>query len=1080
MIDLTNDIECSSLRLTSTERYNENIRIFHADYLFSNGIQIAKYIFVTCDSDTFKQQILEQEDFVRAIVEPVFYELRNDLSWNLYLVCVLSDTDYEKVSIEDRVRFSNNKDYTRNIFIKHSKFKQEIPVGRIVSMKETEIIENPIDSWRSILMTENLDFCLDGFSSDLAEKYANDIKLLLIPNEDVSAIRSTPTIKKINKINVTEKFRPNCYGRSATFDTRAANLLSGPNGTGKTTFLQTIESVLTGEVRIAKDNLSDSDANADINIEYNDGEILSPCTTTATKKERESAWYKNRESLRAKAGLNSDFHLYNHFSSEDTFLFAFADSQPAYDALFTKMLFGEDVKSAERSFESFRGKFESIKKIEENTKASIVSEIQSLTRMDSIDKDELVQKLNKLQIKYNPVASVQDWRNQILTLQSHCTLILDISNDITSQEKLDVAIAALENLTVFAKNESQNIRSEIEKLDKSLENDTSQLNAYKADNDNISMQMQDYQKIFNSMKKLEFINSKFDMFEKASQLNEQRTQLLKNVSTIESYYLKYKDLMGIEWSYSEVCTCAEKLSSLTLNLQQACELSSDLLKKLNKSKSDKSHLDNAISNIRSYGKQYIDSVKEFEGCPLCGNTRITRDEFVEFLSGEFEASDIELHDLQIEYDSLNNNIVELEKQIDTAKACQLWKVKIDEAYKNCVQDTIKDQTIDLLKAVKQTLAIYPSLLVEDKSVKESYDTEVMKIKSSGAGFQITADEINNYIKIVSDTESLIPQYNVDILLTKKERISKIIAYLNQKQAFFDSQKTSIDKKILETTSFISAIKTQLEPLNDKIGIIEKQIKLFESQKRDLDRIQEFFHNVLPMMKNGITYISHAEIYNQCCVLIDRFAEFLKAQEVSARKAELDEKIQNCDKLISNSKRAIDTIEKLEPSSKFANKFIQQHIDHFSNVFCSLHTPKEFQCLQLVDNKIVGIKNDSQVEINQMSTGQKTAVVLAIFISLNSAMNTAPNFILLDEPVANIDDLNILSLLDFLREMVITNEKQLFLTTANYNVKKLFRRKFSFLGDEFIEFEFDRISGEKANINIKQYTLNGLSGEVKRI
>ena len=75
--------------------------------------------------------------------------------------------------------------------------------------------------------------------------------------------------------------------------------------------------------------------------------------------------------------------------------------------------------------------------------------------------------------------------------------------------------------------------------------------------------------------------------------------------------------------------------------------------------------------------------------------------------------------------------------------------------------------------------------------------------------------------------------------------------------------------------------------------------------------------------------------------------------------------------------------------------------------------------------------------------------------MNLATSFAPSFLLLDEPVANIDDLNVLALMDFLRELAITHERQIFFTTANRNVAKLFRRKFSFLLQDFQELRFVR-------------------------
>lgn len=104
----------------------------------------------------------------------------------------------------------------------------------------------------------------------------------------------------------------------------------------------------------------------------------------------------------------------------------------------------------------------------------------------------------------------------------------------------------------------------------------------------------------------------------------------------------------------------------------------------------------------------------------------------------------------------------------------------------------------------------------------------------------------------------------------------------------------------------------------------------------------------------------------------------------------------------------------------------------------------------------------------MSTGQRTAVALSVFFRLHTVLTNVPKFILLDEPVSNIDDLNIIGLLDFIRELVIKYNIQIFFTTANTNVKKLFRRKFSFFEEDFSEFNLIRSSSVKVKVIRKTY------------
>jgi len=56
----------------------------------------------------------------------------------------------------------------------------------------------------------------------------------------------------------------------------------------------------------------------------------------------------------------------------------------------------------------------------------------------------------------------------------------------------------------------------------------------------------------------------------------------------------------------------------------------------------------------------------------------------------------------------------------------------------------------------------------------------------------------------------------------------------------------------------------------------------------------------------------------------------------------------------------------------------------------------------------------------------------------------------DDPVANIDDLNILSYFDYLREIAVNGDRQIFFATANENAAFLFKQKFDFLGEDYFK------------------------------
>jgi chromosome segregation protein len=67
--------------------------------------------------------------------------------------------------------------------------------------------------------------------------------------------------------------------------------------------------------------------------------------------------------------------------------------------------------------------------------------------------------------------------------------------------------------------------------------------------------------------------------------------------------------------------------------------------------------------------------------------------------------------------------------------------------------------------------------------------------------------------------------------------------------------------------------------------------------------------------------------------------------------------------------------------------------------------------------------------------------------LNRSAETAPPVLLIDDPIAHIDDLNALSFLDYLRDLAVSMRKQVFFATADARLAALFQRKFEFLGNE---------------------------------
>jgi energy-coupling factor transporter ATP-binding protein EcfA2 len=134
----------------------------------------------------------------------------------------------------------------------------------------------------------------------------------------------------------------------------------------------------------------------------------------------------------------------------------------------------------------------------------------------------------------------------------------------------------------------------------------------------------------------------------------------------------------------------------------------------------------------------------------------------------------------------------------------------------------------------------------------------------------------------------------------------------------------------------------------------------------------------------------------------------------------------------------------------ATDFFRQNTEQVSELFQALCMPRDFVGVRAKANGLVATRRGSHAEasITHLSSGQRAALALAVFLSLNSWATDAPPYILLDDPVSHADDLHVLNLLDLLRVVARRGSRQVFFATSNVKVASLFERKFAYLNDEF--------------------------------
>jgi chromosome segregation protein len=123
-------------------------------------------------------------------------------------------------------------------------------------------------------------------------------------------------------------------------------------------------------------------------------------------------------------------------------------------------------------------------------------------------------------------------------------------------------------------------------------------------------------------------------------------------------------------------------------------------------------------------------------------------------------------------------------------------------------------------------------------------------------------------------------------------------------------------------------------------------------------------------------------------------------------------------------------------------------EEINSAFVRIHSPNEYEYVG--DGEVLLRSRESKEvwSLDRVSTGQRSAFALSVFLALNRTAANAPPVVLIDDPVAHVDDLNALSFLDYLRDLAVHSKRQIFFATADTRIASLFARKFGFLGNDF--------------------------------
>lgn len=1072
-----------------THQFDKNIDILEADHT-SGETLISKYLFLNCTYELFSRITYDEEtyrNFEINYIEDIFFNLKGDYRWNIYLVMVLSNQDYDKIPHEKRSYIERGKRYARKIILAISDVPSYIPVSKIEKANSSTKTADPLEDWAGILEPNGLTFCLEEYSNKNIECYlvGETVQTNIALNQETQEVDGNEDDYQrimINKLSLGDNFRNHCFESNSSVDFSKINVLYGANGSGKTSILEAIEYGITGEILREKLGGEKSGDIWDGKIELSNGDKYNGLPIPRDRKKRETIFYQNREKRIDK--LNQAFHTYNYFSTEAVYSFSFnKGGQPEYENEFEKIVFGEEVKTYERNLIRHKEGFEKelirfSKELEGIKKESLLYD-----QLSDIELDPLrVIKLNKLITDTKIKTEEIKYDNNIYELSSKVTNMyrlasrVDFSiNDLNKLEscKIDnpdkINNKLTENTLKLKGLRVEIIQLSNEKLQ--LETSVKKEEKLKYENEKILLSLQEENTNLNKVKKIydeyKTIYTSYATANSRLKIEKLVTDSVDNINVLNDFISK-NDLTFPKDSYLELEEERQHYSQLITKENDKLQ---KLEKEYNFKKLKNEKFQNIVTEIKSLGYQLLKEKPEVTVCALCGVNHGTADKLSVLIKSEITDNQKEQTDIKTEIDDLYEIInVSKKKLRNIIAGITQWEVLFNKIMELNVTKVIEidfsKQEISLVK-VNKLFTLIKDVLHQEREKLTSLKLEASQLDHN----KFTIERINKAFdhlkrvpllyKLYDEKQSVNEFYDKFYSIYKQntERIEKLIG-----------NNRALD---INLGKYNKQAKKAIAILHERT-ILEKELDLLVINLEYLDNL---FNQQLTNYVDIKYIVSIKNWYNSLKTLLEEIEKINSQIQKKINNDEQKQKLEILNKeegalLLKKdrSTEALKILQKLRLLNTYNRLFLSNNIKEISNRFVSLHSPREFSNLSLNgQGKLVAKRFDKEeaIPIHLMSTGQRTAVALSVFFTLYLNMHSAPKFILLDEPMSNMDDLNVLSLMDFFRELAISGT-QIIITTANPSIAKLFRRKFSIFKDNFSLINLNRFGEAKVSIEVLSY------------
>jgi DNA repair exonuclease SbcCD ATPase subunit len=1013
----------------ASETYNDRLLGL---YFFDCGPAILEPGF---DLDSYQDRVLSDE----------YYRQSGSLQWNIYLYFICEPESYkELLESGELAAIESNKVFSRKYVTTENQLAREL-------IKPTDLSKTgqnyPLDissRWIEKLRSRQLDgVFMDVPRTRVVERYMSGQPI--IETEKYESIKETHRsfLSPISQLKLV-KFRR--YPNRDNFEFGRCNLVVGPNGSGKTSLLEAIELWVCG--RTLRNNKDIEQAK--IGILFEDGETIEWNTpaTNALYRSRDLLWYGNPYPKGNQ--LCVGFNRFNFYNTDAGVSISDEDEQTTIRNKIAALVLGETANKIEV-------RLNKILQLFTQEEVSLQKDLNLLNRQVQDSQSELNALLPS---KEKEEHILERFRSHLKSLGWNGSIPLDDSDSLDSflQEFTKTSAAILEcvsELDWLADISLRDLKDEGEKLSDILKR-VEQANSEINESDSLAKSL--LRIIENLTTELQYLNEIGPYIhnpdsEKLPGLHERLRQCQARLSNCTAA----KDKIA-EVDLSKYLSSTESIREFEQSLDEQINTVAEEVNLLKKTATELGEQRNRLSRlraeIRSGVLEMLETLPTVTQCPVCGalyeegklSTLVSVTERETDPTGESTV----LREILQRLSSRESHLELLMKSLGHLRSVKAaisliagvkepFDIPIKEvaARLSDIDHLIEKATreLDELKTLKDRLA-------NEGLVEEQYVGLKQRLASTSIEQTLISGSIQAFNRLLSQKEN-----SLEELRTKEKKCRDTIAdWLQRKEnglrAYFDTMLPG-----------------------DMEAELRKRSLILEQQKIKLEEHIEKFENgdqkPLNSLKSVIGEIEAAhERYVKSKKQLEESTSLRKRNETKINEA--SETIERTLERKSRADIAIKTIEDIllnDSKEQSLADFLGVNTTEIGEAFRLIHSPREFSQIEF-DAKDKGIllsrePSGEKAQITRISSGQRTALALSMFLTLNRKLKNGPPFLIFDDPVAHVDDLNVLSFLDYLREVVLNLDRQVFFATANDKVAYLFKKKFDFLGPELRVYDLSR-------------------------